>query len=119
LVTFVDFRGKVLKTWRSPFTLSATKPESEQVRQWHQEIELEVRRMLSQAKRRENSRGNLVGACLFVEALKAYAARNYASAKLLLNACSNLLDDPKITQALQRVENRTYPSSSSSCLPSL
>lgn len=106
LVTIVDFRGRVLKTWRSSFLVSAADVDS--ARRWHQQIEVEVRGTLSRAARKlPEQRDNNVAACLFVEAMRAYGVRDFERAQTLLDACDRLVPgDVRIGSARERVRAR-------------
>ena len=93
LVTIVDFRGRVLKTWRSPFALHADDVHTpEQIRRRHHDIEARVREKLaSVAQRRPESEATgTVVAHLFVEAMRAYGERDFSTARALLRACELL-----------------------------
>ena len=53
LVTIVDFRGRVLKSWRGRVRIDPEAAStSEQIRSWHRDIELRLRRQLAAVARR-------------------------------------------------------------------
>lgn len=108
LVTIIDFRGRVLKTWRSPFSLRADELGApEQIRRWHHDIETRVREKLAQVARGrpQVDASGVVAAHLFVAAMKAYGGRDLQTARALLRACDLLLpDDPRVGAALGRIE---------------
>jgi len=109
LLTIVDFRGRVLKTWRSPFTLdehAASTPE--RIRSWHRNIERRLRDKLAAVSRRRSQtdvEGDVV-AHLFVAAIRAYGARDLDTACALLEACDQLRpDDRRVRAALARARD--------------
>ena len=110
LVTIVDFRGRVLKTWRSPFALHADDIHTpEQIRRWHRDIEARVREKLACVARRrpESEAAGTVVAHLFVEAIRAYGERDFKTAKALLRACDLLQpDEARIKTGLERLRGR-------------
>jgi hypothetical protein len=104
LITIVDFRGRVLKTWQSDDLIDASDLVS--ARKWHQAIERDVRGSLSKATQRGSDRSASVGGCLFVEAMRAYATRDYGRAKKALMACAHLLpSDPRVHAAMARLQS--------------
>ena len=107
LVTIIDFRGRVLKTWRSPFSLRADDHAApEKIRRWHHDIATRVREKLAQVARgRPHSDATgVVAAHLFVAAMKAYGGRDLRTARALLRSCDLLLpDDPRVAAALGRI----------------
>lgn len=106
LVTIVDFRGRVLKTWRSSFVVAtADLAASETIRRWHAEIERGVRNNLSRVSERQQIAPNHEPVShLFVAAARAYAQRDLDTAAALLRACELLLpDDPRIRAALRQL----------------
>lgn len=110
LVTIVDFRGRVLKTWKSPFALAPDDHDApEQIRRWHQEIEVRVREKLAALARRRpqgEATGVVVGH-LFIAAMQAYCSRDLRTAYALLRSCDLLMpDEPRIRAALERVRRR-------------
>jgi hypothetical protein len=106
LVTIVDFRGRVLKTWRSPFAVApADLATPEKIRRWHADIESGVRNNLARASERQQIIPNLEPVShLFVAAARAYAERDLDTAAALLRACDLLLpNDPRIRAALRQL----------------
>jgi hypothetical protein len=107
LVTIVDFRGRVLKTWTSPFRVeldSAEAPVS--IRRWHGEIEVRVRESLSRASQRKSRKQGQSEAVahLFLAAMQAYRERDFATAYGVLRGCELLLpEDARIRGALRRL----------------
>lgn len=104
LLTIVDFRGRVLKTWRSPFTVAPADPTApDQIRRWHAEIERGVRSNLARVSERQRAESEQEAIShLFAAAVRAYAARDLDTAAALVQACSLLLpDDPRIRAAQQ------------------
>jgi hypothetical protein len=106
LVTIVDFRGRVLKTWRSRFCVTPGDPTApEIIRRWHGEIETNIRSTLARVADRQKSAPNHEPVShLFVAMARAYAERDLDTAVALLHACDLLLpDDPRIRAAVRRV----------------
>lgn len=106
LVTIVDFRGRVLKTWRSAFVVApADLAAPEKIRRWHAEIESGVRNNLTRAAERERIAPNHEPVShLFVAAARAYAERDLDTAAALLHACELLLpSDPRVRAALRQL----------------
>ena len=104
LVTIVDFRGRVLKIWRSALGINPVELDS--ARRWHQKIDGEVRENLTRLARRPADRSAIVGASLFVEAMRAYAIRDYAGAGAILSVCATLLPhDRRIEAARARLRS--------------
>lgn len=113
LVTIVDFRGRVLKSWKGPLLVAPNDPAAPSLaRKWHAEIEARVRESLSRAahKRPSGDRRRAeeeAVAHLFIAAMQAYADRDYPTARSVLEACALLLpEDPRIRTALQRLTSR-------------
>jgi hypothetical protein len=106
LVTIIDFRGRVLKTWHSPFVIIPADPAApEKIRRWHAEIESSVRNNLTRVSERQRITPNHEPVShLFVAAARAYAERDLDTAGALLRACELLLpDDPRIREALRHL----------------
>lgn len=107
LVTIVDFRGRVLKTWRAPLTVGPLDPAApEHARRWHADIEARVRESLARAAGRnaKPSTDADVASHLFLAAAEAYAERDLETAKEVLIACELLLpDDERVRAALDRL----------------
>lgn len=107
LVTIVDFRGRVLKTWRSPFSVELDSEELGDVaRRWHADIEARVRESLAQAAARaRRPEQHEVVSHLYLAAARAYAQRDFETARAVLSVCELLMpDDPRIRQALRWVD---------------
>lgn len=107
LVTIVDFRGRVLKSWSSEFSVDEGAPDApEVIRKWHSDIETQVRTKLSRAATRrpqQNSTGEF-GSHLFFAAMRAYGERDFSTARAVLQACELLLpDDERVRAALSRL----------------
>lgn len=105
-VTFVDYRGRVLKTWKSP--LASTVDDSQLstlARLWHQDVEARVRESLARAGQRSPNHGiGEVLAHLFVAAMQAYAKRDLVTARDVLRAYDLLRpDDARVRAALKRL----------------
>lgn len=109
LVTIVDFRGRVLKTWTSPFEIDAGDPEvGGAIRQWHADIEARVRDSLARAARRQPQTRDASETVshLFLAAMQAYGARDLETAIALLHACELLLpEDRRIRAGLRRLRS--------------
>lgn len=115
LVALVDFRGRVLKRWQGPVVGAPDDPEAAaQARRWHRQIEAQVRETLRRAggarapqpAQAQRARGE-AAAHLFAAGARAYAARDYATARALFEACARLLpDDPRVRAALERATSR-------------
>lgn len=106
LVTIVDFRGRVLKTWRSPFAVDEHDPALGDIaRKWHADIEASVRETLERASARARPDGGLLAVShLYLAAARAYAERDFETALALLGACELLLpNDPRIRAAIRRM----------------
>lgn len=109
LVTIVDFRGRVLKSWTSSFSIASTSPEAPAaIRRWHNDIEARVRdnlaRVAKQQPRAETN--NEAVSHLFIAAMQAYADRDLETAREVLSACELLLpDDPRIRDSLVRLRS--------------
>lgn len=121
LVTIVDFRGRVLKTWRSPFAVDEHDAALGDIaRKWHADIEASVRETLERAATRARRDGEqpaargasrdgvrdglLAVSHLYLAAARAYAERDFETALALLGACELLLpDDPRIRAAIRRM----------------
>lgn len=107
LVTIVDFRGRVLKSWKSSFAIGSTDPGAPAaIRRWHNDIEARVCDNLARAanKRPLTETGNEVVSHLFVAAVQAYRVRDLETARAVMAACELLLpDDPRIHAALLRL----------------
>lgn len=108
LVTIVDFRGRVLKSWTSSFSIETSSPEAPAaIRRWHNDIEARVRDNLARAATRRPesaSASNVVVSHLFIAAMQAYSDRDLDTALAVLRACELLLpDDPRIRAGLQRL----------------
>jgi len=103
LVTIVDYRGRVLKSWQSSFLVA--EGDYEQARKWHARVEGEVRDNLAKVKQRPPQRDPAaVGACLFVEAMQAYAALDYDRAVAILQVCDGIVPgDRRVIAALARL----------------
>jgi len=105
-VSIVDFRGRVLKTWKSPHSVDPHDPQlPAMARRWHQEIEARVRESLTRAsqQRRPDHDGETV-AHLFAAAVEAYANRDLATARAVFATCALLRpDEPRIRAALDRL----------------
>ena len=110
LVTIVDFRGRVLKRWRSDIFIVAGDPRAaDRIREWHNSIESRVRASLTQATRRRPTarKADEVVSHLYIAAMKAYADRDLDTARDVLRACALLLpDDERIAAALRRLRPR-------------
>jgi hypothetical protein len=108
LVTIVDFRGRVLKTWRSPFTVDEADPEvGALARKWHADIEIKVRESLARAASQRGPNGQPAVSHLYLAAAKAYAERDFETALAVLSACDLLLpDDARIRAALRKISSR-------------
>ncbi|NVB42567.1 hypothetical protein G6O69_32385 [Pseudenhygromyxa sp. WMMC2535] len=109
LVTIVDFRGRVLKTWRRQLDVAAdhiTAPDL--AREWHDEVEAQVRANLNRAAKRSSSASeDVVVAHLFAAAMQAYANRDFATAKAVCRACTLLLpEDSRLSSCLQQLRVR-------------
>jgi hypothetical protein len=104
LVTIVDFRGRVLKIWRSALGVDPAGLDS--ARRWHQKIDGEVRESLTRVARRPADRSAIVGASLFVEAMRAYAVRDYAGAETILSGCERLLPHDRRIDAARAAAKR-------------
>jgi hypothetical protein len=115
LVTIVDFRGRVLKSWTSPFCVASSSPDAPAtIRRWHNDIEARVRDNLARASnRRPQSEANAqVVSHLFIAAVQAYSARDLSTARAVLRVCELLLpDDPRIRAWLSRLRDKTGASS--------
>ena len=104
LVTLIDFRGRVLQRWTSPDPVA----DPDQIRRWHGDIEAQVRAKLSRVAARPTKTDTRwaekrFGAHLFMEAMRAYAHRDLATALALIEACAGLLpDDPRVHTARAR-----------------
>lgn len=104
LVTLIDFRGRVLQRWTSPDSVE----NPDQIRRWHGDIEAQVRTKLSRVAARTTEAESRwaekrFGAHLFVEAMRAYAHRDLATALALIEACAGLLpDDQRVRTARAR-----------------
>jgi hypothetical protein len=111
LVTIVDFRGRVLKTWRSSFAVDEQDPALGDIaRKWHADIEASVRETLKRAvtRQRGDDEQQLAVSHLFLSAARAYAERDFETALALLGACELLLpDDPRIRAAIRRIRPKT------------
>ncbi len=104
LVTIVDFRGRVLKSWQSSFLVDPG--DLDAARRWHQTVEKDVRASLGRAAKRAPDRTSSVAACLFSEAMRAYVERDYARASLLLDSCARLVpDDARVAAARERLQD--------------
>jgi hypothetical protein len=107
LVTIVDFRGRVLKSWKSSFSIASTDLAAPAaIRRWHNDIEARVRDNLARAanKRPSVETGNEVVSHLFVAAVEAYRRRDLETARAVMRACELLLpDDPRIRAGALRL----------------
>ena len=107
LFSIVDFRGRVLKTYRSPFPICRDSRLSARARSWHAEVEAKVRATLERAKRRDLERDPVVSevvANLYLAALRSYSELDFETAFELLRACEQLEPkDPRVRSALGRV----------------
>ncbi len=103
LVTILDLCGRVLKRWQSTFVLDAH--DLDAARRWHQGIEAEIRASLARlAKRGGGDRPSSVAACLFIEAMRAYAAGEYERSRSILKVCARLVPhDARVDAALARL----------------
>ncbi len=127
LVTIVDFRGKVLKSWRTPLRVAPDAPQAQSVaRTWHDDIEVKVRDSLSRAsqtrsKSRAKSRrqsGEAV-ARLFAAGIQAYSNSDFVTAKSVLLVCDELIGgDRRIAAALKRIDVLSSPNSNTLLLDS-
>lgn len=104
VVTILDFRGRVLKSFRRPLPGGLDPSERvELANRWHAEAEIEVRSTLARRSKPADP-SNPVVARLFVAALVAYHQMDRISARAALLACDALLPgDPRIGAALTRV----------------
>ena len=104
LVTIVDFRGRVLKSWKSSFLVDPG--DLDEARKWHRGVADEVRENLARVARRSDDRSASVGAVLFVEAMRAHAVHDAARAGALLSACARLLPgDQRVGAGLARLQS--------------
>jgi hypothetical protein len=105
LVTIVDLKGRALKSWVVP--LASGTADSTEVRQRHSEVEAEVRRILldKASQSGTSTREQEVGAVLFLESLRAYAAFDWDRAFRLSEASFCLLPkDSRVAQAKKEIE---------------
>lgn len=106
LETIVDFRGRVLKTWHSPFHVDPQSPDGPgQIRAWHAQIEQRLRQQLATVAQRRAPREALgpVLAEFYVAAMRAYAERDRSTARALFEICEHLQPgDPRVRAALAR-----------------
>jgi len=104
LSTFVDYRGRVRKSWQSPFLID---PDDHDVaRDWHQKIEQEVREGLKRLAKSVRDRSETVGACLFAASMRAYATRDYDRARVILRGCEKLVPgDARVEAAFARLRS--------------
>ncbi|MCA9696475.1 MAG: hypothetical protein KC431_03035 [Myxococcales bacterium] len=107
-VSIVDFRGRVLKTWKSPLCVDTSDPRLPGLaRRWHQDIEARVRDSLNRASQRKQDQEGEAVAHLFTAAAQAYADRDLNTARAVFSACALLLpDDTRIRAALDRLGKR-------------
>ena len=100
LVTIVDFRGRVLKTWRQTLAPGLEECEAQPLaRRWHADIEARVRANLQRAAQRQS--GDETLAHLFLAAAGSYAGRDLHTARAVLEACELLApDERRIRDAL-------------------
>lgn len=114
VVTIVDFRGRVLKSFRTEVPPALRGREAELMdfaNDFHAGIEAQVHQSLEAARQRHRSDaepelGGVV-AELFVEAVQAYARQELDTARAVLRACDALQPgDPRIRAALARLEGR-------------
>ncbi|MFV8751523.1 hypothetical protein ACNOYE_13340 [Nannocystaceae bacterium ST9] len=104
VVTILDFRGRVLKTFRRTLPDQLEPHEhAELANRWHAEAEAEVHATL--AGRTANPNVPRVVARLFIEAMVAYRRMDRASARAVLRACDALMPgDSRIGAALIEVD---------------
>jgi hypothetical protein len=113
VVTIVDFRGRVLKSFRSEVPPALRGREAELMdfaNDFHASIEAQVHESLEAARQRNRSDEPELGgvvAELFIEAVQAYARQELDTARAVLRACDVLQPgDPRIRAALARLDHR-------------
>ena len=115
LETIVDFRGRVLKTWHSPFHIDPQSPDGPgQIRAWHAKIEERLRAQLSAVAKRRSPGGEPgpVVAELFIAAMRSYAERERSTALALLEICEYLQPgEARVRAAIERARSSLARSS--------